>query len=98
MTPERPPERPAHPTRRRLSRQEVLDIVTAYMNGEKVTAIAHRYGISECYPGILASKAGVELRTPYEVRSRQSESARNRKKTPPDENSPTSAPEAGFSA
>lgn len=43
---------------RRLSEAEKVEIVAAYLRGERLAAIAARFGISEHYPGLLAARRG----------------------------------------
>ena len=43
----------------RLSEDTRLEILKAYLAGEKMTAIADRFGVDKCYPRILAYRRGL---------------------------------------
>ena len=43
---------------RRLSEAEKVEIVAAYLRGERLAAIAARFGVVKQYPGLLAARCG----------------------------------------
>jgi len=46
----------------KLTHKQHKDIIDAYMNGEKVHAIAARFKITPQYPGMLVKRAGLQTR------------------------------------
>jgi hypothetical protein len=53
--------------RPRLTNEQRVAIVKAYVTGEKIESIAARFGVTTGYPGILARSAGVPVRRPRGV-------------------------------
>jgi transposase-like protein len=53
----------------RLSDEERLAIVRAYEAGEPTAEIAARFGVDHSYPGLLAKRWGVKLRSPAKSRA-----------------------------
>lgn len=47
----------------KITPQQKTEILALYKDGVCVTSIANQYGVSECYPGVLAKRAGMPLRT-----------------------------------
>lgn len=48
--------------RGKLSTSQRVGIIRGYLDGEYVTTLAKRYGVSDSYPSLLAKRLGYKLR------------------------------------
>lgn len=66
----------------KLTDDDRTEIIRLYLAGEKVEAIACRFGVAPSYPGLLAKRCGKALRTPQRHRDNMSDSALSRRPLP----------------